>query len=394
AHLWANYTNIIYLNTFCFHKFVWNITKPDSSRKFYDNRTKYNRIDVFMTTILPILWMPVVFVTLNGRYVIIEDLGPLYIVSKSLETILIRCIPTLLITIASVWVVVLTMINIWHARHIEPPKRVNELNHLRFDRTLSRKKTIRYLALSITALISLVFGCIWTFMPILRDSRTGDPWWRNSDIRGNIRQLPLIHSITRYQLNPNSSISLKVFFISIPVTGIITFIFFGLGPEAIKAYHGWLQTLSSLLKLPALFRFLRTHMLGFCWLNQRLVLVNPEYFIPFGSNDITLDPYPLVDLPRMPKRPLIQSLSTQPRIKPSFHPAPSHDIQQGYPPPRRPLEQWRTYHKQPITVDLHPTHQYPGLPQFLHTSKDEQDFMPSSRWRTYRKESVQPPFAP
>ncbi|KAG9054473.1 hypothetical protein FS842_005012 [Serendipita sp. 407] len=144
AHLWANYTNIIYLNIFCFHKFVWNITKPHSSRKFYDNRIKYNRLDVFMTTILPILWMPVVLVTLNGRYIIIEDLGPLYIVSKSLETILIRCVPTLLITIASVWVVVLTMINIWHARHIEPPKRVNELNHLPKDQTVISSSSIAW----------------------------------------------------------------------------------------------------------------------------------------------------------------------------------------------------------------------------------------------------------
>ncbi|KAG8806287.1 hypothetical protein FRC18_006203 [Serendipita sp. 400] len=325
------------------------MTRPGSSLKIYDNRIKYNRLDIFLTTILPILWTPLMVVTLNSRYMIIEDIGPVYTASVSFLVVLIRCVPTLLITITSVWFVVSTMINVWYARHIEPPKGVNEPGHLRFDHTLPRKKVMKYMALSIWTLISVIFGCIWAFRPILL---APSQWYAKPDIRGNIRQLPLIYTTTRYEVDLNNAVNRKLFFISIPVMGIVIFVSFGLGPEALKAYHSWLQTLSLLLKLPTLFNFLRIHTLRLGSLNQRVVPVDPEYFVPFESNDINLDPHPPADLPKASRRSSARTFSDIPlKIQPSSHPAPLRDPRLNRNPSNSPLEECRMHHKQPSITE-------------------------------------------
>ncbi|KAG8791243.1 hypothetical protein FRC16_000488 [Serendipita sp. 398] len=387
AQIWSMYTITLYLNFFCFQKFVWNITRPRSSVKFYDNRMKYNKLDILLTTILPILWAPLMVITQSARYRIIEDLGPTFEAGMSLDSVLIRCVPILLITGAAGWFTVLTMINIWGACHIGPPKRVIKLGQLQFDRTFPRKKAIKYIALSIFNLKSLVFGCIWVFVPVIVDLKREHPWYTKSDVRGNIQQLPLILTRTRDQIDPIVNTHFRAFFFSFPVLAIVLFISFGLGPEALKTYHLWLQKLLSLLKLPTVFNFLQTHALRLVgWFNQRVVPVDPEYFIPFRSNDIILDPFPLVDLPTTSRRSLIQPLPTQPRIKPLLHPAPLRDIKQRTLTANLPLEQWRTYRKQPITAELHQTHQSPGFPQFRPSPKGRQAPMASGRWIDHHKE--------
>ncbi|KAG8776163.1 hypothetical protein FRC15_012088 [Serendipita sp. 397] len=386
AYIWTMYGIVGSLNFLCVHKFVWNMTKPGSSLKIYDNRTHYNRVDIFLTTILPILWSPLMLVTLKARYMIYEDLGPVSFTQRSLEWVLITLVPGLVITITSIWFVVLTMINVWRARHIEPPKRVTELGQLRLDRSFSREKVVKYLAFSIFCMTGLVFSCIWNLVPIILDSRTENPLYAKSDIRGNIRQLRLIYITPRNEVNPANVSSRKGFFLSIPVTGVVPLIFFGLGSEALKTYRSWLQNLFSLLKLPTLLNFLQTHMLKLVgWFNQRIVPVDAEYFVPFESNDIALDPHPLVNLSTMSRRSLGESLPTQLRTKPPLYPTRLGDIRPRAPAASSPLQQWRTYRKQSIPTVSRAIHHSPELRP---GSEDGDAFTASSRWTSYHEEPL------
>ncbi|KAG8776162.1 hypothetical protein FRC19_005363 [Serendipita sp. 401] len=164
--------------------------------------------------------------------------------------------------------------------------------------------------------------------------------------------------------------------------GIFPFIFFGLGPKAFKTYRSWLQNLFSLLKLPNLLNFLQTHALRIVgWFNQRVVPVNPEHFIPFEAIDITLDPHPLDDLPKVSR-----SSPTQPR--PAFHPASLRGTQQHALPARSPSGEWRTYHKQTITTELRPIHHSPDLPLSRPSSKDKQVIRATSRCKCSDKEFI------
>ncbi|KAG8750886.1 hypothetical protein FRC14_008318 [Serendipita sp. 396] len=389
AIIWSVYTPTIYLNLFCFHKFVWNITRPGSSLKIYDNRIKYNRVDIFLTTILPILWVPITLITLQGRYTIVEDFGPFGFSPMSLESVLVGGVPVVVITVASVYFVVLTMTNVWRSRHIEPPKRVMEVGHLRFDRTLPRRKVMKYLAMSTITLVGVVFGCIWVLVPPLQTLTREHPWYTKSDIRGNIRQLPLTYTVTRYELSPITITNHSVFFVSIPVMGVVLFVFFGLGPEAFKTYRNWLQNLLSLLKLPALFNFLQIHALGFCWYNQQAVPVDAEYFIPFELNDIALDPHPLVDSSKASRRSFTQTFLSQSRVKPLSHSAALQSIRPNARSPSTSSEEWRIYRKQPMILEPHSIRQPPAYAHLRSSSKDRQVYMASSsRWIAHHKEPI------
>ncbi|KAG9057160.1 hypothetical protein FS842_008452 [Serendipita sp. 407] len=172
---------------------------------------------------------------------------------------------------------------------------------------------------------------------------------------------------------------------------IILFAFFGLGPKALKTYHSWLQTLFSLLKLPTLFNFLRTYPLRLVsWFTQRVKSVDQEYFIPFESNDITLDPHSLVDLPRTSRRSPTQP-PAQPRIKPSLHPAPLASFQKSVPTIIFPLEERRTYHKQAVPTKPRSIHH---SPQSRPSTKDRQVFVASDGCIAHHKETVSSRFAP
>ncbi|KAG8763315.1 hypothetical protein FRC20_008158, partial [Serendipita sp. 405] len=234
------------------------------------------------------------------------------------------------------------------------------------------KKVDKYMIFSTISLTGTLFGCIWTIVPTLRDLRSERPWYTKSDIRNNIRQLPLIIITPRNKVNPSYMLRRNVFFSSIPVMAIILFAFFGLGPKALKTYHSWLQTLFSLLKLPTLFNFLRTYPLRLVsWFTQRVKSVDQEYFIPFESNDITLDPHSLVDLPRTSRRSPTQP-PAQPRIKPSLHPAPLASFQKSVPTIIFPLEERRTYHKQAVPTKPRSIHH---SPQSRPSTKDRQVFV-------------------
>ncbi|KAG9054474.1 hypothetical protein FS842_005013 [Serendipita sp. 407] len=386
AHTWAMYSIIIYLNHLCFSKFVYNITSPGSSLKICDKRKKYNKLDVFLAVVLPILWTPVNLLALRGRYLIVEDIGPIYVSRVSLESTLIRSVPILLITAASVWFVVLALINVWRAQRISAMKRVTQLSHSHFYRDLTTTKVIKYLTMSTINLFGLMFGCIWAILPTIRILRKGDPWYTKFSIRDNIRQLPFIHTITRYQVGPNDTRDLKVFFFSIPVMGIVFFIFFGLGPEALARYRTWIQALSTFLQLSSLCNFLRTRAVRLGWLNAGVRPVDPEYFGPFEPSDITVDSHPIV-IPQTLGRSPLQALPTRLTIDLPYYPTPLRAAQLDVHPSVPFSEEWRTYRKEPpITAFRLPNHHSPASPQFW-SSPNGSSVTPGMR-RVYRKELI------
>ncbi|KAG8814075.1 hypothetical protein FRC18_002175 [Serendipita sp. 400] len=390
AHIWAMYPIIVYLNHLCFLKFVWNITRPGSSLNICDKRQEYNRLDVFLTVVLPILWTPLSILTRQGRYTIVEDIGPLNGSALSLGVILFYSVPMLLVTVASVWFAVLALINVWRAQRTSAVKKVMGLGHSSFYRDLTITKAVKYLVMSTTALFGLMFGCIWATRPIFLYIKNEGPWYR-TDIRDNIRQLPLIYITYRYELeDPIDLIQIKLFLFSIPVTGILFFFFFGLGPEALARYHAWIQFLSSFLKLPSLCNFLWAHALRLGWLNNRIRPVDPEYFGPLESNDITLDPHPFV-LPQTLGRSHLPMFPTQPTIGLPYYPTPFRATQPSAPLSVPSLGEWRTYHKGPLITAFHlPTRYSPASSQFR-TGQHEVSTEPG-RWRAHREESIPPQF--
>ncbi|KAG8838750.1 hypothetical protein FRC20_006237 [Serendipita sp. 405] len=367
-------------------------------KQFLSQRIYFNRLDIFLTVILPILWTPLKLLTFHGRYEILEDIGPYFISAVSLESILVHNVPLAVITVVSVWYlgniafamlthllmipIVLTIINVWRARSREPLKRVAELD---FGYTLPKKKVNKYLVFSTISITSILFGFMWTLKPIIQDLRSGNLSFTRSSIHDNIRQLPFIYISHRNEIYPANKLFRECFFFSIPVMTIILFAFFGLGPEALKTYHSWLRTLFSLLKLHILFNFLQTYPLRLVsWFNRRAESVDPGYFIPFESNDITLDPLPLVDLPRTSRRSPIQP-PAQPRIKPSLHLAPLTGIQKSVPTGISPLEERRTYHKQAVPTEPRPIHH---SPQSRPSAKDRQVFVASDGRIAHHKEPI------
>ncbi|KAG9054475.1 hypothetical protein FS842_005014 [Serendipita sp. 407] len=258
---------------------------------------------------------------------------------------------------------VLVLINVWRAQRSLSQKRATDLGRSPFYRDLTTKKAIKYLILSTASLFGLIFGCIWSILPAflyLKDK----PWYTRSDIRDNIRQLPLIYIVARYELDgPNSLITFKVFLSSIPVLGIVLFIFFGLGSEALARYHTWIWAVSSFLRLPYLCNFLRTRASRFGSLNKGAQPLDPEYFGPFESNDITLDLHPFV-LPQTLGRSHLPIFPTQPTIDIPSYPIPSQTTQPSAPLSVPSLGEWRTYHKGPFITAFHlPTRYSPASSQ-------------------------------
>ncbi|KAG8818690.1 hypothetical protein FRB91_002804 [Serendipita sp. 411] len=245
--------------------------------------------------------------------------------------------------------------------------------------------------MSTTALFGLLFGCVWAILPVLQSFKKEDPWYTKSSIRDNIQQLHLTSTATRNELDPSHLVYFKVFLFSIPVTGILLFFFFGLGPEALARYHAWIKDLSSFFKLPSLCKFLWKRALSLGWLNGGVQLVDPEYFGPLVSNDITLDP-PQFILPEFPERSHFQASPAEQATNLPYHPTPLRTTQSDVCPSIPSSEEWRTYHKEPPIVVVHPpTHRSPTFSQFR-TSLDRPSIT-SERWKIHRMDPIPPWFS-
>ncbi|KAG8853484.1 a-factor receptor [Serendipita sp. 411] len=371
ARIWDVYPSALYVCIFCFNKFVWNMTRPEPSRKIYDEHTGTNRFDAFICIGFPLLWSPISLICSSGRYTIVEDLGPWPTSSISLASFFVDIVPIGLATMASAVFSVLTASNILRSQE---GKRYG--THIRSSanyRELESTMVMKYLILSFIGVTETIFGFLWSLGRWLHEDQ---PWYKTLAL--DIRQVPLIYTTTRHDLLWHLDTStIKGFLISLPLAGIQLFLLFGLGFEARQTYRSWLWTFVKFLKLPTIYGWTRRQAKRFTKLrvteNQ-----NPENFTPFQPGDITLEPRTSILPPNnnshaAPRKGIPVSLPAP--IPKSFKRSQLRDNQRL---PATSSERWRTFRKEMITPD-------PMLPGIYEESPP---LSTQNGWRVMRKEPL------
>ncbi|KAG8756221.1 a-factor receptor [Serendipita sp. 396] len=290
------YPITLYLSTFCFGKFTWNITRPSSSLKVIDKRRRYNYIDAFLCVGIPLLWSPLLLTATRGRYRIVEDVGPVPNNEPSLQSFFIEIVPLGFIAAASVYHSFLTASNIWHARRSDSTLDVTGLGASERApyRKLSNLQALRYFALVTIHLVGMPFGFLWALMPLiiyrheLLDGE-GRPWYLVFSIRDNMRQLPLVYTFHREQMgfwNPFAG-----FLFAIPISGILFFLLFGLGSDILGIYGVWLNSLRS--RISGTVSSIQKFSGNILWPTREPSSPNVlEHITPFQPDDIALASYP------------------------------------------------------------------------------------------------------
>ncbi|KAG8821018.1 hypothetical protein FRC17_009943 [Serendipita sp. 399] len=217
---------------------------------------------------------------------------------------------------------VLTLVNVWRAQNLKQAEGVIDPSLSQFYRTLSPEQVIRYWAMALISSSAFVFGCCWAWRPVVINLKDDKPWYTISGLHIDTKQLRIIERTARHEIGPATLTGFKGFFVSIPATGIIIFLLFGLGPEALSRYSSWLQSLSSFFKLSVSLCFSKkpTSRLP-SWVNRHATSpIDPENFTPFHANDIAVDPTPFPYPPNIMNQPT-HTLFTQSTIQPAHHPA-------------------------------------------------------------------------
>ncbi|KAG8812967.1 hypothetical protein FRC19_002775, partial [Serendipita sp. 401] len=96
------YSMTLYTSICCFAKFTWNMTRPASSLKFIDQRKQNNHFDASICIGLTFLWCPLFIIVNKGRYLILEDIGPLPIIQPSIVSFFVQTTPLIVTTVVSV----------------------------------------------------------------------------------------------------------------------------------------------------------------------------------------------------------------------------------------------------------------------------------------------------
>ncbi|KAG8814954.1 hypothetical protein FRC17_000912 [Serendipita sp. 399] len=247
------YPTTLYLSVLCFLKFTWNITRPSPALKVVDRRIRHNYIDAFICIGFTLLFSILLVFTSRGRYKIVEDLGPFPVDRPSLEGFVCRVLPLGVIAVIAVGLSILTGINIWRARRrsgpatdsgsrrsLDPPDQASY-------RPLSTAQAIKYSALAATNIIGMLFGFLWAIIPLWTEREKiaalngGVQWYTIFDIRDNLKQLPLTHTVHREEIEGWENV--VGFLISIPINGILFVLLFGIDSDALGTYRKWLQSL-------------------------------------------------------------------------------------------------------------------------------------------------------
>ncbi|KAG8817432.1 hypothetical protein FRC17_011236 [Serendipita sp. 399] len=217
---------------------------------------------------------------------------------------------------------VLTLVNVWRAQNFKQAEGVTDPGPSQFYRTLSQAQVIRYWAMAVISSISLVFGCYWGWRPTVIRAKAGRPWYATFDFHIGTKQLRIIERTARHEIGPATLTGYKGFFVSMSATGIIIFLLFGLGPEALSRYSSWLQSLSSFFKLLVLCCFSKKPTLKLpSQMDRHTTLpIDPENFTPFHANDIVIDTTPFPHSPNITMNQPKETLIIQPTIQPAHHP--------------------------------------------------------------------------
>ncbi|KAG8782064.1 hypothetical protein FRC15_007598 [Serendipita sp. 397] len=148
---------------------------------------------------------------------------------------------------ASVYFSILTAINVWRARRSGSHVDVTSLGSSgqAHYRTLSIILSLKYMGLVAIQTIALPFGFLWSLIPYILDANDeqGRHWSTIFDIRDNIRQLPIIHTLRREEIEVSEWLNYEGFILAIPMNGIVFFLLFGLDSSALSIHHVWLETL-------------------------------------------------------------------------------------------------------------------------------------------------------
>ncbi|KAG8848578.1 a-factor receptor [Serendipita sp. 411] len=334
------YPITLYLSISCFNKFVWNMTKPEPSRKIYDTHTHNNRLDAFICMGFSLLWLPICIIGSPGRYAINEDIGPWPVGRMTVVSFLVHIIPLGSATMASVVFSILTALNISRSR---TGKRYGPL--IRSSpkyRDLERSRLLKYLMVSVIGVVENILGFIWSLQLWFHHFEEEIPWY--ATFTSSMQQMPLVYKARRHDLTRQSALVMKGFLIALPLVGIQLFLLFGLGSEARQMYRSRLWTLAEFLKAPVIYKWLKKQ--GKIFMRPR-VTNSPEIFTPFEPNDIALEPCTAIlsrNDYRAPSRKAIL-VSEPPLILTSSK---RSQLRNTQPLPINSSERWRTFHKNQI----------------------------------------------
>ncbi|KAG8860278.1 hypothetical protein FRB91_004066 [Serendipita sp. 411] len=354
------YPITLYLSVFCFGKFTCNITRPASWLKVVDKRRRNNYIDASLCVGVSIMWSLLLLTTTRGRYKIVEDIGPLPMYQMSVESFLIQTVPLGMIAAASTYYNLLTASNIWRARRSGSTLDATGLGapEQTHYRKLSNRQTSRYFVLVIIHFIGLPFGFLWTLLPfiIYRHGLVDDegrPWYFVFDVRGNIRQLPLIYTFHRGEIR--YWINLAGFLVAVPTNGILFFLLFGLGSDILEIYRVWFDSLC--LKISNMLSSIRRLGTNIPWpTREPSPSTALENITPFRPDEIALESYsPPVQTTRKRHPPHSGSAPSGAAVLLPSSPSPLRGRStMDRVSPMSPLERSRTFHKQPIPEGLSP----------------------------------------
>ncbi|PVF97334.1 hypothetical protein CPB86DRAFT_760391 [Serendipita vermifera] len=239
------YAHVLYFNFTCLTKFVWYMSRPGSALFLYDNRRRINRVDAMILSGAVLVFLPLNVLCLSGRYSSLEDFGPWPTSYYDMKRILVQPVPLMVLAIISIVFNALTLRN----NIIRKRKQRNE-----DARIQSNSHINKHLLLAATSSLTMLFGAIWAFYPLARDSlahisdREAFPYLfiPVSEVMKTIHQKMFV---TRFILDiqPDSKRGLAGFVFTLPLTGMYIFCFFGIGKEARKMHQDNFKTILRLL---------------------------------------------------------------------------------------------------------------------------------------------------
>ncbi|KAG8866268.1 a-factor receptor [Serendipita sp. 405] len=241
SRFWSVYSVGLYLNAFCFHKFIWNLSGTSYRVKIYKQRKRTNIIDGFICILLPLMWVPLSIFSSYSRFSVIEDLGPFPTHNFDLATFILYVMPLFLITAASAVMTILSTKNFWRAHR-------PSLNPL--HRPIPAGRMYKYLLLFFTGIGFMAYGAAWSVLAFARTEITPQwTWLYFTPLSQSLVNLKRVIYVNRLLIDTEAWDVLNVtgFLISVPCCGIHLFAFFGLGEETREGYINGSKILLRLL---------------------------------------------------------------------------------------------------------------------------------------------------
>ncbi|PVF97337.1 hypothetical protein CPB86DRAFT_798181 [Serendipita vermifera] len=221
------------------------MSRPGSAVFLYDNLRTINRVDAMLLGGAFLLLVPFRTFTFNGRYAIMEDVGPWHTVYMDMKIILLVTIPLTLLTIISVVFNAMTLRNVIMRRRkgSSGDTRIGDSAHMN-----------KYLLLAISSSGFMLFGDILGLYPTVKEyllqmndhEQFPHVFVPISEVMKTIHE-KVFWTRTILEMSPDSMRSRAGFFFSIPVAGMYFFAFFGLGKEARKTHRDNIKWIAQLL---------------------------------------------------------------------------------------------------------------------------------------------------